>query len=137
MRDDLATSTATHALDMRDDPTTSGREMRDNPATGERDTCHDLCCDLCDGRDAPVRLDHGDEESSAGALSEDVSAVGSILSAKKRWNQQRATVQPADDSADGLAMIKPAGTSSKNDQQAATVHPDTAAVKYNQPVEDA
>ncbi|KZV28990.1 hypothetical protein F511_44566 [Dorcoceras hygrometricum] len=76
-----------------------------------------------------------DEESSAGALSEDVSAVGSRHSAKKRWNQQRATVQPAD--ADGLAMIKPAGTSSKNDQQAATVHPDTAAVKYNQPVEDA
>ncbi|KZV16716.1 hypothetical protein F511_01672 [Dorcoceras hygrometricum] len=36
------------------------------------------------------------EESSAGALSEDVSAAGSRHSAKKRWNQQRATVQPAD-----------------------------------------
>ncbi|KZV52689.1 Calcium-transporting ATPase 2, plasma membrane-type [Dorcoceras hygrometricum] len=42
-----------------------------------------------------------DEEISPGALSEDVSAVGSRHSAKKRWNQQRATVQPVDA---GLAM---------------------------------
>ncbi|KZT76218.1 hypothetical protein F511_46757 [Dorcoceras hygrometricum] len=81
------------------------------------------------------------------------SAVGSRHSAKKRWSQQEATVHQqmvlgvsdsktmsftsvdttafcprTKDSADGLAMIKPAGTSSKNDQQAATVHPDTAAV---------
>ncbi|KZV58324.1 microtubule-associated protein 70-5 [Dorcoceras hygrometricum] len=37
----------------------------------------------------------------------------------------------AKDSADGLAMIKPACTSSKNDQLAATVHPDTTALLGN------
>ncbi|KZV47429.1 RNA pseudouridine synthase 3, mitochondrial [Dorcoceras hygrometricum] len=40
------------------------------------------------------------------------------------WLERDHEVAVFDHSADGLAMIKPAGTSSKNDQQAATVHPD-------------
>ncbi|KZV50211.1 hypothetical protein F511_21126 [Dorcoceras hygrometricum] len=77
-----------------------------------------------------------DEESSAGALSEDVSAVGSRLSAKKRWNQQRATVQPADvvgKSSRKHFTTNDWTTSCKYIQTQSTVHPDES---YNRPAVD-